>query len=55
MSMYTKEQFEEYKGNKHYLVVKYYTEPEVGYHETYEEYVEYFNYFYGLEEEQSDN
>ena len=50
MSIYTKEQFEEYKGNKKLLVVKYYPKEggdfKVGFHGTYNEYVEFFNKFY---------
>lgn len=61
MSMYTKEQFEEYKGDNEFLVVEYYypdtgtdrTICTIGYHETYEEYVELFNSFY--EQEKKDN
>ena len=60
MSMYTKEQFEEYKGNNEFLAVEYYPDTgtdrticTIGYHETYEEYVEFFDSFY--EQEKRDN
>ncbi len=53
MSIYTKEEFEEYKGNKKLLAVKYYTKEggdfKVGFHGTYNEYVEFFNNFYEQE------
>ena len=58
MSLYTREQFEEYKDNDEFLEVFYYSQPDanghifwdVAYHYTYEEYVIFFKKFYGKSE-----
>lgn len=52
MSAYTKEQFEQYKGDAEFLEVKYYSQFTAEQHKTYEEYLEFFNWFYHLEEGQ---
>ena len=54
MSMFTREQFDEYKGSDSFLEVYYYSGPvvkdnifvDVAYFYTYEEYVNFFNKFY---------
>lgn len=52
MPAYTKEQFENYKGDSEFLEVKYYSQFAAEKHRTYEEYLEFFNWFYHVEEEQ---
>lgn len=51
MSAYTREQFEQYKGDAEFLEVKYYSQFTAEKHKTYEEYLEFFNWFYHLEEQ----
>lgn len=52
MSAYTKEEFEQYKGDAEFLEVKYYPDFTCEQHSTYEEYIEFFNSFYNLEQQQ---
>lgn len=50
MSMFTEEQFNEYKGDQEFLEVRYYTnwpeEDTVEKHYSYEDYVNFFNDFF---------
>ena len=53
MSMFTREQFDEYKGSDSFLEVYYYDDEsgvELAYHYTYEDYVDFFNKFYKEEQ-----
>lgn len=50
MGAYTREQFEQYKGEAEFLEVKYYHQFTTEQHKTYEEYLEFFNWFYHLED-----
>lgn len=51
MAAYTKEEFEKYKGDAEFLEVKYYSQFTCEQHATYEEYIEFFNWFYHMEKE----
>lgn len=51
MTAYTKDQFEEYKGDKEFLEVQYYSNPVTVAHKTYEEYRKYFDNYYLIEQD----
>lgn len=51
MAAYTKDQFEHYKGDKEFLEVKYYSNPVIVAHKTYEEYRKYFDDYYLVEQD----
>lgn len=50
MTAYTKEEFEQYKGDVDFLEVQYYSQYDTIKHETYEDYIEFFNWFCMMEQ-----
>lgn len=52
MIAYTKDQFEQYRGDKEALEVQYYSHPTTIAHKSYEEYLEFFYKFHEYEQDQ---
>ena len=50
MTAYTKEEFDQYKGDADFLEVKYYSEFDTIKHKTYEDYLEFFTWFCMMEQ-----